>query len=200
MSNALPQTYVWLRPPPQVSRALDVHRRRWWWPRGARLPAVHRLHMTLHPLGVLDDARIQAVAEALQRIRFPSFQFELDWTGVWTRNGIAVACAAPDAAVAQLHDACARALGSSLRSGAWMPHVTLARDALGAGAELIEPLRWPVDAFWLVRSWILPRASRHEVLRCYPLPGAATESIESNPCAAHGLPGRLWSAPPLGLR
>lgn len=200
MSDALPQTYVWLRPPPKVNRALDAHRRRWWWPRGAQLPAAHRLHMTLHPLGVLDEAQIQAVAEALQRVRLPAFQFELDWTGVWTRNRIAVACARPDAAVVQLHDACAGALGTSLRSGAWMPHVTLAREALGAGAELIEPLRWPVDAFWLVRSWILPRASRHEVLRCYPLAGAAAGPVESKPCAAHGLPGRLWSAAPLGLR
>lgn len=200
MSNALPQTYVWLRPPPSVSHTLDAHRRRWWWPRDARLPAVHRLHMTLHPLGVLDDAQIHAVASALQRVRLPAFQFELDWTGVWTRNGIAVACPRPDAGVAQLHEACARALGASPRSVAWLPHVTLARNALGAGAELIEPLRWPVDAFWLVRSWILPRGSRHEVLRCYPLADAAAGPAGSNPCPAHGLPGSLWPASPLGLR
>ncbi|MDI3380093.1 2'-5' RNA ligase family protein [Xenophilus aerolatus] len=156
--------------------------------------------MTLHPLGVLDEGQTQAVAEALQWVRLPAFQFELDWTGVWTRNRIAVACARPDAALAQLHDACASALGSSLRSSAWLPHVTLARNALGAGAELIEPLRWPVEAFWLVRSWIRPRASRHEVLRCYPLAGASAGPAESNPCAAQGLPDRLWSAPPLGLR
>ena len=76
----------------------------------------------------------------------------------------------------------------------------LARNALGAGAELIEPLRWPVDAFWLVRSWILPRASRHEVLRCYPLADAAAGPAGSNPCPAHGLPDSLWPASPLGLR
>lgn len=196
MSNALPQTYVWLRPPPSVREALDAHRRQWWWPRGCAQPRQHRLHMTVHALGVLGDAQIDAAIAALRAVRLPAFELALCWSGVWAGNGVAVACPRPDPALAQFHAASARAMGRAGRTAGWAPHVTLARNAWRAGAALLPPLRWPVHEFLLVRSWLPPHPVRHEELARYALQGACrlSEPWPEPPAAARSSPcPRPWA-------
>lgn len=172
--SSAPQTHVWLCPPPRVLQALDAHRRQWWWPRDdCRQPLAQRLHMTVHSLGVLSDRQIDAVSAALRAVRLPAFELELCWSGVWPGNGIAVACPRPHPGLARLHAASAQALGRRASAHGWAPHVTLARNALRAGASQLAPLRWPIEDFWLMRSWLPPHRAFHEALARYELDHAA---------------------------
>lgn len=184
--SSLPQTYVWLRPPLPVRRALEAHRQQWWWPRGSEQPRPHRLHLTLHALGTPGERQVDAAIAALRALRLPAFELELAWSGVWTGNGVAVACPRLHPALAQLHAASAQALGRQVPARSWTPHVTLGRNALHAGAALLPPLRWPVREFLLVRSWLPPHPVRHEVLAQLGLDTQGRAPVD----AAGSSPGR----------
>jgi len=186
-----PGIYVWLRPTASVRQALDAHRRRWWWPQPNHQPAAHRLHLTLHALGPLDDACIAQVSGALSQVRADCFDLELGWSGVWTGNGVAVACPRPAPALMRLHGALRQALPGARPRQGWSPHVTLAWRALEAGAALLDPLRWPVREFLLVRSWLPPHQTRHEVLGCYALMGPG-----AGPAPPCGGPAAPVASPP----
>lgn len=168
-SPLAPECYVWLRPPPAVRDALDAHRQAWMWPRGSHQPAARRMHMTLHVLGALDEAQIVQVSQALSTVHVPIFDMDLVWSSVWTHNGVAVACAELNPALAHLHDSLRHALHLPPPDRPWKPHVTLGRRALGAGAALLQPVRWPVHEFLFVRSWLPPHDVRHEELGRYAL-------------------------------
>lgn len=177
-----PQAYVWLRPPAVLAHALDAHRQCWWWPEGSHLPRAHRLHLTLHALGPLDDEALAQVAHALSGLKADAFDLELVWSGVWTGQAIAVACPRAHPGLAQLHAALLRCLRATGAARSWSPHVTLAWDVARAGAALLPPLRWPVREFLLVRSWIRPgEPAHHEVLRRYALGRSHIHTVESAP-------------------
>lgn len=172
MPSPFPQAYVWLRPPAELALALDAHRRNWWWPRGCHFPKAHRLHLTLHALGPLDEEALAQVSHALSSMHSHAFDLELAWSGVWARNAtaIAVACPREHPGLAHLHTALFQLLRGRAPTSGWSPHVTLAWKVPRAGAAPLPPLRWPVREFLLVRSWIQPdETAEHEVLKRYEL-------------------------------
>jgi RNA 2',3'-cyclic 3'-phosphodiesterase len=168
-SGPEPELYVWLAPDAAAQAAIDAHRRQWLWPQGSHQPKPHRLHLTLCLLGTRTDAEIEAIGKALAGVRAGSFELVLDWSGVWSRHGVAVVCPAVHPVLMRLHRAIDRAMSPWARPAAWKPHVTIARRAQGADAPPMAPLRWQVREFLFVRSWLPPHPARHEVLGRYPL-------------------------------
>lgn len=171
-TSSAPQLYAWLAPDATVQAAIDAHRSQWIWPPRAHQPRPHRLHLTLHPLGVHGEADIARFAEALAGVRANGFELVLDWSGVWPHNGIAIVTPRADADLERLHGAIGRAVAWCLPQhgpGRWTPHVTIGRHALHAAATRMEPIRWKVRDFLFVRSWLPPHPAWHEVLGRYPL-------------------------------
>ncbi|MDA7417293.1 2'-5' RNA ligase family protein [Xenophilus arseniciresistens] len=172
--DSFANTVVWLKPPPEIANALVAHRKHWWWLSHKHFPAAHRLHLSMHNLGPLDDEEIGQVSHILSGVRVKAFDLALTWSGVWTSK-VAVACPQAHEGLTQLHAALARHLHGRLTRQSWSPHVTLAWNVPWAGAARLTPLHWPVREFLLVRSWHGEEA-RHEVLSRYQLeplrPGA----------------------------
>lgn len=170
--------FLALWPAPRVRQALAACRDLTAWPAGASPTATEHLHLTLHFIGAVPAARVDAVAAGL-RVPLAAFDLQLDGTGIW-HGGIAVLQpgVVPDRLL-QLHASLAEALRRlqlPVETRAFHPHVTLARRA-GRLAPLAPaaPLRWPVAGYALVQSL---GGGRYRVLRRYragpvPTPGGA---------------------------
>lgn len=158
---------VW--PPPAVCDALAAHQRLWQWPEAARTTPPERLHLTLHFIGAVPAARIDALTLGL-RTRFAPFELTLAQPEVWP-GGIAVLRPqqAP-AALQALHAQLARKLHElalPVDARPWRPHVTLARKAQGARRPASNAgIVWPARAgYALVRS--LPGGSGYQALQSF---------------------------------
>ena len=159
MSEPQARLFTALWPDPAARRALAVWQAQWQWPPQARPTPPEQLHLTLHFLGALPAARIEALGDALAQRAAPAvapFELQLDRAEVWPR-GLAVLCpAAPPPALAALHAAQAATLlrlGLQPETRPYRPHLTLARQAAGAVPPAAPPaLRWPVQDTVLVAS------------------------------------------------
>lgn len=124
------------------------------WPAAARLTRAIDLHLTLHFLGQVPEARLPALKQALPAPGAP-VTLTLDRMEVWP-NGVAVLLpeASPPALLnlhARLGDTLTQ-LGLPLESRAYQPHVTLARRARGLIPQPAPPLRWTAQRYALVHS------------------------------------------------
>lgn len=155
MAGESARLFIGLWPGEEVRDAVMSHADAWAWPRNARRVPRERLHITLHFLGMVPRARLEELATA---ITMPGETFDLRLTApvLWPR-GIAVLCppSVPPAAM-KLHARLAEALlrfGHEPETRAWKPHVTLARDAVGAvlPAESVD-IAWRVSGHVLVES------------------------------------------------
>lgn len=169
----MPMLYAWLKPDETVQAAIAEHRAQWVWRTQPKpsLPKPHRLHMTLCHISPQGDAAVEGIRQALADVHMAGFELLLDWSGVWTHNGIAIVRPQPNAALDALQQAVVRQLAPWLsgRHEQWAPHITIARNALRAAAPAMPPVRWPVREFQFVRSWLKTRPVWHEVLARYPL-------------------------------
>jgi RNA 2',3'-cyclic 3'-phosphodiesterase len=126
----------------------------WRWPAGAKVVAAERLHLTLHYIGPVADARVEAVARRLS-VAVAPFTLRLGHAEVWP-GGLAVLC--PDdvpTAMFALHQDLAdrlRALELPVERRAFKPHVTIARKAGGAQPPPPLSLDLPVREVVLVAS------------------------------------------------
>ena len=127
-------------------------------------------HLTIEFLGAVDSARQPAV-HAAARIVEGSLQSPeavvLDRLEHWKKPQVLCLTAAlVPARVAGLAAALKDALrrqGFDPERREFRPHLTLARKArLPVGSRAIEPIRWPVDTLWLVRSIGEVAGSRYE--------------------------------------
>lgn len=130
----------------------------------ARDRAVHgrrvhddRLHLTLHYLGAVPDAGLDAALDAGRSIDVAKFEFVLDRAGGFSRARVAwLGCADVPDALTDLHQQLGAALaarGLPVESRAYAPHVTVQRDVRGGVADAaIEAIAWTVDSFVLVDS------------------------------------------------
>lgn len=158
--------FVALWPDAQVRKQLALWRDQWDWPRGATPVRDELLHMTLHFLGSVDHARIDALRAALA-LPFAPFELDFGEPVLWP-HGIAVLepKAAP-AQLVQLHADLAsalRGLEMPVEDRAFKPHVTMARRAAKATVPAGGPaLMWAVDGYALMES----RAGGYSVLQQY---------------------------------
>lgn len=148
MQAAPPDTlrlFLALWPPAGVLEALQAHAAAWSWPAQARATRPERLHVTLHFLGSVADARLPALRTTLA-VPWPGAELVFDEARVWP-GGIAVleASTVPPELAALHAELAARlaALDIALEARPWRPHVTLARKAFGARPPAaFTPVRW----------------------------------------------------------
>jgi 2'-5' RNA ligase len=161
--------FLALWPTPRVRSDLLAWRDAFAWPVSAAVVAPERLHMTLHFIGAVPEARVDAVQAGLV-IEPAAFELRFGRAEVWPR-GIAVL--RPLAEPPALHDLhqrlgeALRALGLPTEARPFRPHVTFARRADGAALTTEPaPLRWRVRSHALIESR-LGRNGGYVVLRRY---------------------------------
>jgi 2'-5' RNA ligase len=118
------------------------------------------IHLTVHFLGDVDEARIAALEHAAASVRAPGFDLRLDQEG-----------SATPAALGRLHaelgGELARA-GFELEPRAYSPHVTLVRRiARPLPMASIDPIAWPARELALVRTEM--GKGRYTTLARWPL-------------------------------
>jgi 2'-5' RNA ligase len=140
---------------------------------GGRPVAAEKVHLTLVFLGELgaqDVDKINAVASAAAA---EQFTLMLDRLGYWPRNRVLwVGCQMTPPALGRLVGSLRlglREAGFAVESRAFQAHLTLARKARRAPRQVMQPIRWPVSDFCLVRSRLEPEGSHYEVLQRWPL-------------------------------
>ena len=124
---------------------------------GGRAIPADKIHLTLAFLGEIPVDRVGIAESVAARTRSAAFTLVLDRLGAFRRAGGAWAGASsPDPGLLALQSALAaglRAEGFALEERPFAPHVTLARRVERAlPDEPIEPIRWRVTDFALVRT------------------------------------------------
>jgi len=134
--------FVGLRPPPPIRQRLIAAMDDPIAPvPGARWQDDAQLHLTLRFVGEVDARTAEDVALALSRLRAPAPEVMLAGVGRFERHGrtdTIWAGVTPHDSLAALHRKVDRALvqiGIAADPRAYLPHITLARLARGAGAE-----------------------------------------------------------------
>ncbi len=139
-----------------------------------RALARENLHLTLVFLGSVDEVQKACAEQVAGEVRAEPFSLTLDHGGHW--GGSRVLWVGPSCVPPRLHTL-VETLGRGLESCGHRPdkrpfraHVTLMRKAPPPPQELlVEPLRWAVREFCLVRSETVPEGARYRVLRTWPL-------------------------------
>jgi 2'-5' RNA ligase len=140
---------------------------------GGRPTRAETIHQTLAFLGDCEPARLAEVEAAAGRVHPRRFELLLDRAGVWNHNHIAWAgtSAVPpelDALVAELRAALAE-VRFAFERRPFVPHITLVRKARpGDVLPALEPIRWPVAGFVLVRSVLRPDGSDYALQGRWP--------------------------------
>lgn len=148
-------------------------------PGGRALPAA-RYHMTLLFLGSTVAPEKEAAArQAASLVHASPFVLRLDHAGSFRSRQIPWWLGAHETPpeLVQLHERLRAAL---LRAGVTpdrrqlVPHLTILRDARRVLPQTaIAPIKWPVDAFVLVRSRLDRKPVDYEVIGRWPLRGGA---------------------------
>ena len=139
---------------------------------GGRAVRPENLHVTLAFLGSVEDGRIEEVERAAGEVAPRAVSLVLDQPGYWKHNRIvwAGASAAPpelEELVLELRNALARSR-IGFDSKPFASHVTLLREAREPRAmPELEPIRWEVDGFALLRSQLLARGGGYEILNSW---------------------------------
>lgn len=154
-ASADPRLFIALWPDAGVRRALADCRDRQAWPAGSRPTPDAKLHLTLHFLGRVAEARLDELASALA-LRLPPFELVLDRVEAWPQGLVVLGPGAAPPVLQQWHDELARVLrrlALPVEARRFRPHVTLARRAGTAGAWVQPPpVHWAVHDHVLVAS------------------------------------------------
>jgi 2'-5' RNA ligase len=139
---------------------------------GGRATRADSIHLTLAFLGDCDPGRLGELKAAAAGVRVRPFELVLDEAGFWKHNRIAWAGAtatpaALETLVSELRTALADAQ-FAFDPKPFVPHLTLVRKARpGFVMPGLDPTRWHVNGFVLVRSVIRPAGSDYLVEACW---------------------------------
>ncbi len=165
MIAAMRRLFLALWPDDAAREAIVAVRDAAAWPAGATLTAAEDLHVTLHFLGAVPEARVADVADAA-RVGVTPFELQAGVPTTW-HGGIAVLdCGPPGDALAALHRRVGARLEAALADLGWhtdvrpyRPHVTLARKAGGvvwgggdAASATVPSPAWQVRDLCLAES------------------------------------------------
>jgi 2'-5' RNA ligase len=162
--------FLALWPDDPVRAAFAYWRDAWTWPRGAAPVADGKLHLTLHFLGGVPQARLP---ELIDGFALDAQGFDLDFgvPTLWHQNIAVLEPLAVPPQLPTLHAALServRALDLPVEDRPYRPHVTLARRAHGALPPAQQfGIHWKVDRYALVRSD--PASGAYEVLQAWPI-------------------------------
>jgi len=145
---------------------------------GGKLTRCESIHLTLAFLGDVAESRLPELLDPPAAIAVAAFTFDLDRLGAWQHNG--VGWFAPDIVPPGLMLLQARlsawlaSIGFELERRPFAPHVTLVRKVRTPFETIaVEPLRWAVADYALVRSTLGPEGSSYLVIGRFTLPAAA---------------------------
>jgi 2'-5' RNA ligase len=161
--------FLALWPTAGMVETLQAHALAWSWTAQARATRPERLHVTLHFLGAVADARLPALRATLP-VPWSGCTLVLDRAQVWAGGMAVVEAGTVPPELAALHGALAArlaVLGLPVEARRWRPHVTLARKAFGARPPAsFAPLRWEAGgSYALVRT--LPGGRGYETLASF---------------------------------
>jgi RNA 2',3'-cyclic 3'-phosphodiesterase len=132
-------------------------------------------HITVVFLGGITIDRIADVQGAMRAAAGQAFELQLDAVEYRRRGGMlwARATQVPDAldTLVRRLRASLRDLGFAIEVRAFVPHVTLLRDARKPAQLGTLQARWRVNELTLVRSHLDNSGTRYEVVFRVPLPG-----------------------------
>ena len=128
---------------------------------GGRATRGDSIHLTLAFLGDSDPDRLGELKAAAGGVRVEPFELVLDEPGFWKHNRLAWAGATetPGALATMVSDlrAALAAAQFTFDPKPFVPHVTLVRKAqAGFVMPAVQPIRWAVTGFVLVRSVMRP--------------------------------------------
>jgi RNA 2',3'-cyclic 3'-phosphodiesterase len=161
-------------PAPEVQRAMHELARHYQSECGGRAIPERNLHLTLAFLGNIERAGLAGLKACAAGISVTACDLAIDRVGYWRHNRIVWAgvdrCPAALPALAAALASGLRTLGYELDSRAYVPHVTLLRDARRTpGDPAVPAIEWPVRDFALVESVPRGQGRVYEVLRRWPL-------------------------------
>jgi len=149
---------------------------------GGRVSRLDTLHTTLVFIGNVAPDRLPDLLAAAEAVDASAFQLELDQVGCWRHNHIAyLGVRQVPTALQKLQCTLAervRAVGFTIDTRAYFPHVTLLRKAacgemVFADPEMenpaLKPVIWSVRDFVLVKSSMSANGSRYEQIGRWPL-------------------------------
>jgi len=141
---------------------------------GGRAVPERNIHLTLAFLGNVERAGLGRIEACAAAPRGQACDLVIDRVGYWRHNRILWAgiekCPAAFPALAAALASALRTLGYRLDSRAYVPHVTLLRDARRAPAHSAIPaIEWPVYDYALVESVPRGQGRVYEVLKRWPL-------------------------------
>jgi len=141
---------------------------------GGRRMRRDSLHVTLEFIGAVSPEQLVRLHDASATVRAAPFEMVLDRLGWWPHNAIFWAgCQEMPSRQRRLIAALSRALlaaGFQPDSRQHVPHVTLLRQARCQEVRPLDaPIRWQVDDFTLVESFLQPSGVRYRVLERWPL-------------------------------
>lgn len=160
-------------PPPQAQQALSAIALRLKEECGGRALAAGNIHLTLAFLGETARDLLPRLEKAAATVAVPPFDVRFDRVGYWRHNRVVWAGAGQGAAeLDKLATGLAQALtgaGFRIETRAFVPHVTLLRNARRAPAAVsFPPVAWQVTGHVLVESVPVGRTRHYRVLRAWP--------------------------------
>lgn len=163
-----------LWPPPSAARALADHARALERTVGGRVTRTDSIHMTLVFVGDVAADRLPEMTSLPPEVTVEPFELCVDRVGVWRHNGIG--WAAPGVVPPALTDLQTRlsvwveSLGFAIDTRPFAPHITLVRKGRGRLETVdVEPIRWAVSEYVLVRSELNEGGSRYSTVARFAL-------------------------------
>jgi 2'-5' RNA ligase len=149
------------------------------WASGGRRIPVANYHLTLAFLGSVPSERVDAIREAVSRLKAAAFDLRLDRVEYFPKSKVLCLGASelPEAAhtlVQGLWQVLVR-VGLQQEVRPFKAHLTLARHVERRPAcGPIDPVSWPVDRIALVESKTLPEGPVYTPLGFWPLTSSST--------------------------
>ena len=150
-----------------------------------RQVALRNVHITLAFIGDVDNAMSECLQARAEKVRVEPFSMTMTKLGYFRRAKIVWLapenCPLPLQSLVEQLNAELASCGYRPDKRPFSPHLTLFRKAvLGKLDAEIDPLRWQIDSFSLVRSSTLPQGAEYRVIRNYPLnPAIGDKRTES---------------------
>jgi len=148
--------------------AISQYQLRCDWPSTARLTDPGRLHITLAFLGNLNDSDEARLSSALANVPMAPLYLRLTRAEMFSK-GIAVLRVEENRDLEHLQGdiaALVQSLGIPIDSRPWLPHVTIAREAMGCLLPT-EPLAIEWDSLQFSLVWSKPSGG-YDVLQSWP--------------------------------
>jgi len=148
--------------------AISRYQLRCDWPSTARLTDPGRLHITLAFLGNLNDTDEVRISSALANLPMAPLYLKLTRAEMFSK-GIGVLRVEENRDLEHLQGdiaALVHSLGISIDSRPWLPHVTIAREAMGCVLPT-EPLAIECDSLQFSLVWSKPTGG-YDVLQSWP--------------------------------